>query len=144
MCPARPRFLPRRRYQPPQLLIKKLVRAVVATDMPVFYVRTDQEGVVQYEPTKLFENLKCLPQLEHFYLAGVKSPVGARELRVFWTACLDIGLEFSPFGPVSMNESQSGYLSVAETLNALVGRIRMLYNRPIYPYRRTFYLKNDA
>ncbi|HBN9599213.1 TPA: hypothetical protein L3884_001531 [Pseudomonas aeruginosa] len=126
------------------MLIKKLVRAVVATDMPVFYVRTDQEGVVQYEPTKLFENLKCLPQLEPFYLAGVKSPVSARELRAFWTACLDIGLEFSPFGPISMNESQSGYLSVAETLNALVGRIRVLYNRPIYPYRRTFYLKNDA
>jgi hypothetical protein len=40
----------------------------------------------------------------------------------------EIGLERGPLGLVCMNSTETGYLSTAQAMNALVDRIRLLIN----------------
>lgn len=112
-----------------------MVRAIMSTDVPAYYITTDQSGEEKVVPSKLYEHLKYLPQLEPFYLKDVQQCKEHRALRL---ACLEIGLEFSLLGPVAMNADQTGYLSTPQTVNALVACIRRLYDRPIYPRRRRY------
>ncbi|KPB54740.1 Unknown protein sequence [Pseudomonas coronafaciens pv. oryzae] len=44
---------------------------------------------------------------------------------MFWMAYREIGLEDSPLGLICMNSMETGYLSTAHAMNALVDRIRL-------------------
>lgn len=103
-------------------LIKELVQSIAHTDQPAFHVTLDEFGVEQLVPSSIYELIKYIPQFQPSY----SDDYADRSLELFWTACQEIGLEFSPFGLVCLNEAETGYLSTPQTMNALVDRIRRL------------------
>jgi hypothetical protein len=103
-------------------LIQEMVQAIARTDQPAFHITQDASGVEHLAPSSIYELIKYIPQFQPSYM----DDYGNQYLALFWTACLEIGLEFSPVGLISLNEEETGYLGTPQTINALVDRIREL------------------
>lgn len=103
-------------------IISRLVEAVVRAEEPAYTVTPDASGGERVKPTSLSRLFDYVPQISEAYADRCDDEHQA----VFWTAYQEIGLERSPFGLVCMNISETGYLSTAQSMNALVDRIRQL------------------
>lgn len=101
--------------------IKLLVIAVGSTDEPVYRTISEGEGQAPSEPTWLAYYFKDAWAWQAHYMQGLGS---CDYLDAFWTACSDVGLDFSPLGLVTYDEDQDRYCSTEDTLNWLARRIR--------------------
>ncbi|MEB0007260.1 hypothetical protein QN412_21205 [Pseudomonas sp. RTB3] len=104
------------------IVISHLVQAIACTDEPAFHVALDAAGEEQVMPTSLSELFKYMPLIKGDHADHYDD----NHLEVFWTAYQGMGFENSPFGLVCMNNAETGYLSTAQMMNALVDRIRQL------------------
>lgn len=110
------------------ILIARLVQAIEASTDSAFMVTTDEFGDEQISTTplsKYFDHIQSMIDLfyDHYY----HRPYSCDEyLKAFMVACEDIELERGISGPVCLNDTGTEYLSVPETLNVLVDRIREL------------------
>lgn len=82
-------------------------------------------GDAQVSSTSLSTLFDCMPQISEEYADYCDD----ERQEVFWMVYQEIGLEHSPLGLVCMNRWETGYLSTAQSMNALVDRIRLLINR---------------
>ncbi len=98
------------------------MRAVARTNGPAYRVTLDALGDEQVASTSLSWLCKYVPQINEAYAEYCDD--GYQEL--FWAAYQEIGLEHSPLGLVCMNDTEIGYLSTAQSMNALADRIRLL------------------
>ncbi|TFB36435.1 hypothetical protein [Pseudomonas sp. F01002] len=104
------------------ILINRMVEAVTCTDEPAYHVTLDAEGDEQIVMTSLSELFDCVPQINEAYADCCDD----EHQEVFWMAYREIGLEHSPLGLICMNSEETGYLSTAQSMNALADRIRLL------------------
>lgn len=103
-------------------LIQELVLAIARSDQPAFHVTQDGVGVEQLAPSSIYELIKYIPQFQPSYADDHDDPY----LALFWAACQEVGLEFSPYGVIALNSTETGYLGTPKTMNALVDKIRQL------------------
>lgn len=101
--------------------IKLLVIVVGSTDEPVYRNARKGEGHAPFEPTWLAYYFKDAWVWQAHYMQGLGR---CDYLDAFWTACSDVGLDFSPLGLVAYDEDQDRYCSTEEALNWLARRIR--------------------
>lgn len=106
------------------IVIGRLVQAVARTDGPAYRVTLDAVGDEQVTLTSLSWLCKYVPQINEEYADYCDD----EHQEVFWMAYREIGLERGPLGLVCMNSTETGYLSTAQAMNALVDRIRLLIN----------------
>lgn len=104
------------------IAISRLVQAVACTNGPAYLVTLDELGDEQVKSTSLSRLLDCVPQVNEAYADCCDD----EHQEVFWAAYQEIGLEHSPLGLVCMNDTETGYLSTGQSMNALVNRIRLL------------------
>jgi hypothetical protein len=104
------------------IVIGRLVQAVACTDSPAYRVTLDAVGDEQSTLTSLSWFCQCVPQLNEAYAEYCDD----EHQDLFWMAYREIGLEDSPLGLICLNYTETGYLSTAQAMNALVDRIRML------------------
>ncbi|WP_414883017.1 hypothetical protein [Pseudomonas sp. IT-P171] len=104
------------------IVIGRLVQAVARTDGPAYRVSLDVVGDEQIKLTPLSSLFRCVPQINEAYAQCCDD----EHQDVFWMAYREIGIEDSPLGLICMNSTETGYLSTAQAMNALVDRIRML------------------
>jgi len=102
-----------------------MVVAVIFTNDPAYHVTLDAEGDEQIKSTTLSLLFDCVPQINEEYADRCDD----EHQEVFWMAYQEIGLECTPLGMVCMNSMETGYLSTAQAMNALVDRIRLLLSR---------------
>ena len=76
--------------------------------------------------TSLSEVFDCVPQISEEYAERCDD----EHQDLFWMAYQEIGLEHSPLGLVCLNEMETGYLSTAQSMNALADKIRLLLSNP--------------
>jgi hypothetical protein len=106
--------------------INRVVKAVTGTDAPAYHVTLDAEGDEQFTSTSLSELFNCVPQICETYADRCDD----EHQDVFWMAYREIGLEHSPLGLVCLNDMETGYLSSAQSMNALADKIRLLLSYP--------------
>ncbi|MHC8299122.1 hypothetical protein [Pseudomonas sp. ZS1P83] len=104
------------------ILINRMVEAVACTDEPAYLVTLDALGDEQVKSTSLSRLFDCVPQINEAYADCCDD----EHQEVFWAAYQEIGLEHSPLGLVCMNDTETGYLSTAQSMNALADRIRLV------------------
>lgn len=106
------------------ILINRMVEAVACTDEPAYLVTLDALGDEQVKFTSLSRLFDCVPQINEEYADCCDD----EHQEVFWAAYQEIGLEHSPLGLVCMNDTETGYLSTAQSMNALADRIRLVFS----------------
>jgi len=104
------------------IAVGRLVQAIARTDAPAYSVTLDALGGEQVQSTSLSRLFDYVPQISEAYADRCDD----EQQDVFWKAYREVGLERSPLGLVCMNISETGYLSTAQSMNALVNRIRQL------------------
>lgn len=104
------------------IVIGRLVQAVARTDGPAYRVTLDALGDEQVKSTSLSRLFDCVPQINEEYADYCDD----EHQEMFWMAYQEIGLEDSPLGLVCMNSTETGYLSTAQSMNALADRVRLL------------------
>jgi hypothetical protein len=104
------------------IVIGRLVQAVARTNGPVYRVTLDVLGDEQAKLTSLSRLFDCVPQINEAYAKCCDD----EHQEVFWMAYQEIVLEHSPLGLVCMDSTETGYLSTAQSMNALADRIRLL------------------
>jgi hypothetical protein len=107
------------------VLIQQLVSSINLTTEPAFHVTLDESGDERVSPTSLSKHFKYIGQLHHTCPEHYEHN---NILEMFWWACEEVGLEWTPLGIFSMNSTETGYLSTAQTMNALVDKIRQRDN----------------
>ena len=107
------------------ILINQMVEAVTCTDEPAYHVTLDAEGDEQIVMTSLSELFDYAPQISE----ESADYCDDEHQDLFRAAYKDIGLGHTPCGLVCMNSTDTGYLSTAQAMNALVDRIRLLISR---------------
>ncbi|KPY05662.1 Uncharacterized protein ALO57_01061 [Pseudomonas coronafaciens pv. oryzae] len=103
------------------IVIGRLVQAVAHTDSPAYCVTLDAVGDEQVTLTSLSQFCQNVPRINEAYADHCDD----EHQDVFWMAYREIGLEDSPLGLICMNSMETGYLSTAHAMNALVDRIRL-------------------
>ncbi|MEB0121611.1 hypothetical protein QN391_13045 [Pseudomonas sp. CCI1.2] len=106
------------------ILINRVVKAVACTDEPAYLVTLDALGDEQVKSTSLSRLFDCVPQINEAYADCCDD----EHQEVFWAAYQEVELEHSPLGLVCMNDTETGYLSTAQSMNALADRIRLLFS----------------
>lgn len=106
------------------ILINRMVEAVACTDEPAYLVALDALGDEQVKSTSLSRLFDCVPQINEAYADCCDD----EHQEVFWVAYQEVGLEHSPLGLVCMNDTETGYLSTAQSMNALADRIRLVFS----------------
>ncbi|ROM95054.1 hypothetical protein BK658_16850 [Pseudomonas brassicacearum] len=101
------------------------MQAVARTNGPAYRVTLDTLGDEQITSTSLSRLFDCVPQINEEFADYCDD----EHQEVFWMAYQEIGLERGPLGLVCMNSTETGYLSTAQSMNALVDRIRLLLGR---------------
>jgi hypothetical protein len=119
------------------IVIEALVQAIESTQSNAFHVTTSKAGFEQVSPTRISKHFQSIQQLLNLYDDRYDY---SEHLQVFWSACSDIGLERGHTGPVCLDATGFRYLSFAQSMNALVVRIRQLtctadYQRNTYKRR---------
>ncbi len=109
--------------------IEALVLAVEHSDVSAFNVNYSSEGYEQVTGNFLSGRFRNIQQLMDVFTDNYDY---SEHLQVFWRACQDIGFERSPCGPVCLDNTGFNYLSFAQSMNALVARIRQLAREPWY------------
>lgn len=104
------------------IAIGRLVEAVARTNGPAYLVTLDELGDEQVKSTSLSRLFDCVPQINDAYADCCDD----EHQEIFWMAYQEIGLEDSPLGLVCMNSTETGYLSTAQSMNALAERVRLL------------------
>src|SRR5450830_465534 len=104
------------------IAISRLMEAVACTSGPAYLVTLDALGDEQVKSTSLSRLFDCVPQINEEYANRCDD----EHQEVFWMAYQEIGLERTPLGMVCMDSTETGYLSTAQSMNALVDRIRTL------------------
>lgn len=104
------------------IAISRLMEAVARTNDPAYCVTLDALGDEQVKSTSLSRLFDCVPQINEEYADYCDD----EHQDVFWMAYQEIGLERSPLGLICMNSEETGYLSTAQSMNALADRIRLL------------------
>ena len=104
------------------IAINRLMEAVARTSGPAYLVTLDALGDEQVKSTTLSMLFDCVPQINEEYANRCDD----EHQEVFWMAYQEIGLECTPLGMVCMDSTETGYLSTAQSMNALVDRIRLL------------------
>jgi len=104
------------------IAISRLMDAVASTSGPAYLVTLDELGDEQVRSTTLSMLFDCVPQINEEYANRCDD----EHQEVFWMAYQEIGLERTPLGMVCMDSTETGYLSTAQSMNALVDRIRTL------------------
>lgn len=104
------------------IVIGRLIQAVTRTSGPAYRVTLDALGDEQVKSTSLSRLFDCVPQINEAYADSCDD----EHQEVFWAAYQEIGLEHSPLGLVCMNDTETGYLSTAQSMNALADRIRLV------------------
>jgi len=107
------------------IAISRLVEAVTCTNGPAYLVTLDELGDEQVKSTTLSMLFDCVPQINEEYANRCDD----EHQEVFWMAYQEVGLECTPLGMVCMDSTETGYLSTAQSMNALVDRIRLLLSR---------------
>jgi hypothetical protein len=107
------------------IAIGRLVQAIARTDAPAYSITLDALGGEQVQSTSLSRLFDYVPQISEAYADHCDD----EHQDVFWMAYREIGLEDSPCGLICMNSMETGYLSTAQAMNALVDRIRLLLSR---------------
>ncbi|WP_123583382.1 hypothetical protein [Pseudomonas brassicacearum] len=107
------------------ITISRLMQAVARTNGPAYRVTLDTLGDEQITSTSLSRLFDCVPQINEEFADYCDD----EHQEVFWMAYQEIGLERGPLGLVCMNSTETGYLSTAQSMNALVDRIRLLLGR---------------
>lgn len=106
------------------IAISRLMQAVARTNGPAYHVTLDVLGDEQVKSTSLSRLFDCVPQINEAYADYCDD----EHQEVFWMAYQEIGLEHSPLGLVCMNSTETGYLSTAQSMNALADRIRLVFS----------------
>jgi len=104
------------------IVISRLVQAVARTVGPAYRVTLDELGDEQVKSTSLSRLFDCVPQINEEYANRCDD----EHQEVFWMAYQEIGLEDTPLGLVCMNSTETGYLSTAQSMNALADGIRLV------------------
>jgi hypothetical protein len=104
------------------IAISRLMDAVASTSGPAYLVTLEELGDEQVRSTTLSMLFDCVPQINEEYANRCDD----EHQEVFWMAYQEIGLERTPLGMVCMDSTETGYLSTAQSMNALVDRIRTL------------------
>ena len=104
------------------IAISRLMQAVARTSAPAYLVTLDELGDEQVKSTTLSMLFDCVPQINEEYANRCDD----EHQEVFWMAYQEVGLECTPLGMVCMDSTETGYLSTAQSMNALVDRIRLL------------------
>lgn len=107
------------------IAIGRLMDAVASTSGPAYLVTLDELGDEQVRSTTLSMLFDCVPQINEEYANRCDD----EHQEVFWMAYQEVGLECTPLGMVCMDSTETGYLSTAQSMNALVDRIRLLLSR---------------
>ena len=97
------------------------MQAVARTNGPAYRISLDTLGDEQVKSTssRLFD---CVPQINEEYADYCDD----EHQEVCWMAYQEIGLEHSPLGLVCMNDTETGYLSTAQSMSALADEIRLV------------------
>jgi len=106
------------------IAISRLMQAVARTSAPAYLVTLDELGDEQVRSTSLSRLFDCVPQINEEYANRCDD----EHQEVFWMAYQEIGFERGLLGMVCMSSTETGYLSIAQVMNALVDRIRLLLN----------------
>ncbi len=101
------------------------MEAVARTSGPAYLVTLDALGDEQVKSTTLSMLFDCVPQINEEYANRCDD----EHQEVFWMAYQEIGLEDTPLGMVCMDSTETSYLSTAQSMNALLDRIRLLLSR---------------
>jgi len=104
------------------IAINRLMEAVALTSGPAYLVTLDALGDEQVKSTTLSMLFDCVPQINEEYANRCDD----EHQEVFWMAYQEIGFERGLLGMVCMSSTETGYLSIAQVMNALVDRIRLL------------------
>ncbi|WP_248807354.1 hypothetical protein [Pseudomonas sp. MWU13-2100] len=107
------------------IAISRLMEAVARTSGPAYLVTLDALGDEQVKSTTLSMLFDCVPQINEEYANRCDD----EHQEVFWMAYQEIGLEDTPLGMVCMDSTETSYLSTAQSMNALLDRIRLLLSR---------------
>lgn len=104
------------------IVISRLVQAAACTSGPAYLVTLDELGDEQVKSSSLSRVFDCVPQINEAFADCCDD----EHQEVFWVAYQEIGLECSPLGLICMNSAETAYLSTAQSMNALVDKVRQL------------------
>lgn len=110
------------------LQIERLVLSIERHDTPAFRFDVTRSGPERTYLSRYFKYIRQMVNLfqdDYLYQCS-------EQLRAFWTACQDIGLETGIDGPVCWSKSASAYLCHRRSMNVLVERIRELTGEQWY------------
>ncbi len=105
-------------------MINQFVERIACSREPAFIVTIDCQRDEHATATPIG---RFVPDLKRMYdaVVSMEDDLLSKRQRIFLDACQDVGIEFSPLvGITCLDESESRYLSTAETTNWLVERIR--------------------
>lgn len=105
------------------ILIEEFVQAIEHSSEPAFYVTLSSSKHEQVVNSSLSRWLNGIDQLLSVYADYY---VFSEHLEVFWKACRQIGLGYGPTGLACLDADGNPYLSFAQSMNALIDRIRQL------------------
>jgi hypothetical protein len=108
--------------------IERLINAIQRTDSQAFRIKYPKHGDEQVTATRLSKYFDGIEQMVALFECD-KEYQYSWHLNLFREACQSIGLELSPCGITCLNEGETRYLSISETLNELTKHIRTLLGR---------------
>lgn len=109
------------------ILIEEFVQAIEHSWEPAFYVTLSSsrhEQVIHSSLSKWFNGI------DQFLSIYADYYVFSEHLEVFWRACKEVGLGYSTTGLACLDVGGNPYLSFAQSMNALVDKVRQLAHEP--------------
>ncbi|HFQ7112511.1 TPA: inovirus-type Gp2 protein [Pseudomonas aeruginosa] len=114
--------------------IERLINAIQRTDSQAYRITYSKHGEERVTETRLSKYFDGIVQMVALFEGDVAYQY-SWHLNLFQEACQTIGIERSPFGITCLNEGETRYLSIIETLNELTRCIRTLLTQKRFKRR---------